>query len=148
MFAAIKKALRVRHAEQWDHLYYPMRYLRCQVVMWLVQNWQCVWFNKHVALEVNYGQEEQTAIYKGPLTYKSYCCHLLQWSFWGDEVVLYAVSAMWDMHITVLNSKTDQEYRIHHNAIMDRADVNLIYNAGMHYTAAGGSPVHFTGSPV
>ena len=149
MFAAIKKVLRVRHAEQWDHLYYPMRYFRCQVVMWLspeLAAW--VWFNKHVALEVNYRQEEQTATYKGPLTYKSYCCHLLQWSFWGDEVVLYTVSGMWGMHITVLNSKTDQEYHICHNAIMDMADMNLIYNAGMHYTAAGGSPVHFTGLPV
>ena len=72
MFGAIKKALGVRHAEQWDHPYYPTSYFRCQVVMWLVQNWQCVWFNKHVVPEANYGQEEQTATYKGPLSYKSY----------------------------------------------------------------------------
>ena len=107
-----------------------------------------VWFNKHVALEVNYRQEEQTATYKGPLTYKSYCHYLLQQYFWGDEVVLYAMLAMWGVCITVLNLKMDQEYRICHNVIMDMADVNLVYNAGMHYTATGGLPVHFTGSLV
>ena len=58
------------------------------------------------------------------------------------------MSAMWGVCITVLNSKMDQEYRICHNAIMDHADVILIYNAGTHYTAAGMSPVPLIGSPV
>ena len=41
------------------------------------------------------------------------------------------------------NSCTDEEYRICHNAIMDQADVNLILNGGMHYSAGGKwSPVH------
>ena len=140
MFSAIKKSLGVRHKEQPDHLYFPMRYFHQQVVVWLVQNRQHVWLNKHVALEANYGLDEQTPIFSGPLTYKSYCCYLLQRSFWGDEIVLYAVSAMWGVHITVLNSKMDQEYHIHHNAIMDNANFNLVFNAGMHYSAKGRSP--------
>ena len=69
-------------------------------------------------------------------------------SFWGDEVVLYTMSAMWGMCITVLNSKIDQEYWICHNMIIDRDDINLVFNVGMHYTAAGGSPVHFIWSPI
>ena len=55
-------------------------------------------------------------------------------------MVLYVMSAMWGVHITVLNSKTDQEYWIHHNAIMDWADINLVFNTGMHYSAVGVSP--------
>ena len=143
LFTTIKKSLGVRHKDERDHPYYPTRYFQCQVVVWLVQNRQHVWFNKHIALEVNYRLDEQTPTFRGPLIYKSYCHHLLQRSFWGDEVVVYAVSAMWGVHITVLNSKTDQEYQIHHNAIMDQADVNLVFNVGMHYSAADALPCHF-----
>ena len=105
--------------------------------MWLVQNQQRVWFNEHVALEANYGFEETTPSFRGPLMYKSYCRALLNKKFWGDEVILYAVSCMWNLQITVFNSCTDQEYHICHNAIMDQADVNLILNGGTHYSAGG-----------
>ena len=62
---------------------------------------------------------------------------LLNKKFWGDEVVLYTVSCMWNLQITVFNSRTDEEYHICHNAIMDQADVNLVLNGGMHYSAGG-----------
>ena len=54
--------------------------------------------------------------------------------------MLYAVSAMWNLHITVFNSKTGKEYRVRHNMVMDHADVNTVYNARTHYSAAGRSP--------
>ena len=98
-----------------------------------------VWYNKHAALEANYGLEEETPTFKGPLTYKSYCRHLLDRKFWGDKVVLYTVSAMWNLCITVFNSKTD-EYRVRHNMVMDHTDINTVYNAGTHYSAAGRLP--------
>ena len=46
-------------------------------------------------------------------------------------------TCMWNLQIMVFNSRTDQEYRICHSAIMDRADVNLILNGGMHYSTGG-----------
>ena len=112
MFSAIKKALGVRHKDAQDDPFYLTHYFRRQVVVWLVHNCQRVWYNKHVALEANYSQDEETPSYKGPLTYKSYCRHLLDMRFWGDEVVLYVVSAMWNLQVTVFNSKTDEEYRV------------------------------------
>ena len=140
LFTAIKKGLGVRHKDAQDDLFYPTRYFHRQVVVWLVQNCQRVWYNKHVALEAKYGIEEETPMFKGPLTYKSYCRHLLDKRFWGDEVVLYAVSAMWNLRITVFNSKTDEEYRVRQNMVMDHADINTVYNAWTHYFAAGRSP--------
>ena len=109
-------------------------------MVWLVCNCQRVWYNKHAALETKYGQDEETPTFKGPLTYKSYCRHLLDRRFWGDEVIFCAVSAMWNLWVTVFNLKTDEEYRVRHNAIMDLADVNIIFNAGTHYSAAGRLP--------
>ena len=140
MFTVIKKSLGVRHKEQQYDPFYPTRYFQCQVVIWLVQNRQYVWFNKHVALEANYGLDEQKPTFRGPLTDKRYCWHLLERSFWEHEMVVYAISAMLGLCITVLNLKTDQEYCIHHNAIIDRANINLMFNAGTHYSATGGSP--------
>ena len=143
MFSAIKRALGVCTADNHDHPYYPTRYFHQQVVVWLVQNQQRVWFNEHVALKANYGFEETTPSFRGPLTYKSYCQALLNKKFWGDEVILYVVSCMWNLQITVFNSCTDEEYHIRHNAIMDQADVNLVLNGGMHYSTGGKwSPVH------
>ena len=75
MFSTIKKALGVRHKDAWDDPFYPTCYFRRQVVVWLVHNHQWVWYNKYVALEANYGQDEDTPSFKCPLTYKSYCRH-------------------------------------------------------------------------
>ena len=62
---------------------------------------------------------------------------LLKRDFWGDEVVLYSVSCMWSMKITVLNMKTLQEYRIHHNRVLDKTDMVLSFNAVNHFNATG-----------
>ena len=55
-------------------------------------------------------------------------------------MVLYVVSAMWNLQVTVFNSKTDEEYRVRHNAVMDHANVNVVFNTRTHYSAAGGLP--------
>ena len=47
---------------------------------------------------------------------------------------------MWNLWVTVFNSKTDEENKVQHNAVMNLANVNIIFNAGMHYLAAGRLP--------
>ena len=74
-------------------------------------------------------QVDQGRDWNPPLSFKQYLRLLLCHDFWGDEVVLYAISCMWSMKITVLNTRTLQEYRIHHNWRMDGADVMVTFNA-------------------
>ena len=62
---------------------------------------------------------------------------LLHCDFWGDEVVLYAISCMWSMKVMVLNTKTLQEYHIHHDCQLDNIDVAVTFNASNHFNAAG-----------
>ena len=62
--------------------------------------------------------------------------------------MLYAVSAMWNLHITVFNSKTDKEYRVRHNAVMDHADINTVFNVRTHYSATGKLPGSHKWLPV
>ena len=114
-----------------------MRYFRRQVVAWMIKHHQLVMANKGVALMANYGLEEEDGQFKGPLSYKQYLWHVLQCCFWGDEIILYAISCMWNLRITVLNSRTLEEYRIWHSFSLADADVGIIYNCVNHYSAAG-----------
>ena len=78
---------------------------------------QMIMKNKFVSLMAQYGIEVEGVADQGsgwapPLSYRQYLRLLLWRDFWGDEVVLYAISCMWSIKITVLNMKTLQEYRI------------------------------------
>ena len=64
---------------------------------WMIKHHQLVMANKGVALMVNYGLEEKDGQFKGPLSYKQYLWHILQHHFWGDEIILYAISCMWKL---------------------------------------------------
>ena len=77
---------------------------------WMIKHHQLVVANKGVALMANCGLEEENDQFKGPLSYKQYLRHVLQHHFWGDEIILYAISCMWNLRITVLNSRTLEEY--------------------------------------
>ena len=83
------------------------------------------------------GMADQGSGWTPPLSFKQYLHLLLLRDFWGDEVVLYAISCMWSLKITVLNMKTLQEYRIHHDRMLDSADLVITYNAVNHFNAIG-----------
>ena len=87
-----------------------------------------------------YGVEERAYPDRGwnpPLSFKQYLRMLLRRDFWDDQVVLYTVSRMWSMKITVMNNKTLQESRIDHGRVLDHVDVVLTFNAVNHFNAVG-----------
>ena len=146
LFLAIKKSLQVRHsgtggAMDGEHQlpYYPNRYFRRQVINWMIENCQKVHKYMGSVLKASYGIPDPSASHEGPFSYKTYLTKLMDRSFWGDEVVLWSVSMMWGLKIMVVNSKTLQEYHVHHDVAMRHMDVGLVYNASTHYTAAGES---------
>ena len=103
----------------------------------MVKYWQLVHQNKFITLMSNYGLEEETEQYKGPLSSKDYLRHMLEREFWGDEVVLYAISCMCGLKISMLNSRTLQEYCIHHDVPFTDTDICVVYNARCHYSVIG-----------
>ena len=105
----------------------------------MVENRQKVLVYMDSALRAAYGVADLTALHGGPFSYQDYLHKLLRKDFLGDEIVLWAVSMMWELKITVLNSKTLQEYRIQHNCAFKHVDVGLVYNSYSHYSAAGRS---------
>ena len=144
LFAAVKKSLQVRHSgpggdkdEDRNLPYYPNRYFRRQVVHWMADNREMVMHYMGNVLRVSYGLEDPTASHGGPMCYATYLRKMLKRSFWGDKVVLWSISMMWDVKITVVNLKTLQEYRVQHDCSLKDVDVGLVYNGHTHYSTAG-----------
>ena len=92
---------------------------------------------KKAYLQQTYGVEDPNVSFLDSFLYKDYCRHILDRRFWGDALILYAISCMWALKITIVNSKTLKEYRVRHNAPLRKADISVVFNASSHYTAAG-----------
>ena len=142
LFSSVKKSLSVCTATSQEATYFPNRYFRRMVVNFMAHHWQLILKNKYLSLMSQYsvqvkGEADQGRGWTPPLSFKQYLRLLLQRDFWGDEVVLYAISCMWSVKITVLNTKTLQEYRICHDRMMDAADIVITYKAHNHFNAAG-----------
>ena len=119
LFSAIKKSIQIRRSGvagsrdgDRDLPYYPTRYFHHQVVNWMVENRQKVFVYMDSALRATYSVADLNTLHGGPLSYQDYLHNLLRRDFWDDEIVLWAVLMMWGLKVTVLNSKTLQEYRI------------------------------------
>ena len=142
LFSSVKKSLLVCTATLQEATYFPNRYFRRMVVNFMANHWQLILKNKYLSLMSQYGVQVEGEADQGrgwapPLSFKQYLCLLLWRDFWGDEVVLYAISCMWSLKITILNMKTLQEYRIHHDRMMDATDIVITYNAHNHFNAVG-----------
>ena len=140
VFSALKKSMSVCNASSREATYFPNRYFRRMVVSFMVNNHQLVMKNKFIALMSAYGIDVEDSEARGwtpPLSYRQYLHLLLRRDFWGDEVVLFVVSCMWLVKITVLNTKTLQEYRIRHDRAMEGVDMVITYNGSNHFNAAG-----------
>ena len=141
LFSAIKKSLLAHTATVQEATYFPNWYFRRMVVNYMVNHRQLIFENKYLALMSLYGIEEQVdqdRDWNPPLSFKQYLRLMLWQDFWGDKVDLHAISCMWLMKITVLNMRTLQEYRTHHNRRLDDTDVVVTFNAVNHFNTTGG----------
>ena len=114
-----------------------MKYFRCQVADWLVANRQKVMLVKGDYIRQAYGIRYEDAQFPRPFSYQEYCRNVLDKRFWGDALILYTVFCMWAVKITIVNSRTLQQYRVRHTAGLRNVDIALVYNSPSHYTAAG-----------
>ena len=100
LYASVKKGLGVRVANNRSHPYYPTCYMHRQVADWLVSNRQRVMMHKGPYLRETYSLADPTATFPQPFSYKQYCRQVLDKRFWGDAVILYAISCLWALKIT------------------------------------------------
>ena len=137
LYASVKRGMGVRVSNNKNFPYYPMRYMRHQVANWLVCNCQRVILHKGSYLRETYGLPDPSTRFPQSFSFKQYCRNVLDRHFWGDAVILYAISCLWVLKITVVNSQMLQQYRVRHGASPKDVDIGLVFNSSSHYTAAG-----------
>ncbi len=62
---------------------------------------------------------------------------MLNKGFYGDSVILSALSYQWDLKIIVLRADNLRETRFRHNSLIEQADLVLVFNGYQHYCSAG-----------
>ena len=148
LFHAFKGCLKVRGGEDKVSVYFPCRYLRRMIVAWMAHNRYFLFKHKKVSLQSKYGVEGGDYCPE-PISVKEYLRKMLKRSFWGEDVVLYALSCLFDLKITVVNGSTLDEHRFRHNQPLAAVDVVLVYNGHNHYIYAGRwTLVHLSGDSV
>ena len=112
--------------------YFPCRYLRRQVVAWMLHHRQYMMAKRGKAFRARYGAEGQER-----KSYQQLCWELLDRTTWGEDEILTAVSKMWGLRITCLYSTTLSEVRYRHNLPLDKVDMVVVFNCRNHYVGAG-----------
>ena len=105
-------------------------------VAWMAHNRYFIYKHKKASLLSKYGVQGGDYVAE-PLSFKEYLRHMLRRSFWGEDIVLYCLSCLFDLKITVVNARTLDEYRFRHDQPLALADVVLIFNGHNHYIFAG-----------
>ena len=136
LFHAVKGCWKVRTGGDHKAFYFPCRYLRRLVVCWMAHNRCLVWKHKKISLMSKYGVEGGDVVPQ-PLSFREYLRKMLTRSFWGEDIVLYALSCMFDLKITVINAHTLDEYCYRHSQPLSAVDMVLVYTGSNHYLYAG-----------
>ena len=72
----------------------------------------------------------------GPFSYLGYLKHQLKQGTWGDEIMVTAMSMMWQITVTILYAETLTEHRIRHDRLIGKVDMVVVFCGGCHYIGA------------
>jgi hypothetical protein len=117
---------------------YTAEHLRRQVVMFCAENPDLILASQIEQIRGLYseGGREGEQAHPGPFSYRDYLTWMSQRNTWGDQVVLAAVSMMWDVTISIVDASLDIHLPIRHQRPLQNADIVLVYNGISHYNAA------------
>lgn len=72
----------------------------------------------------------------GPFSFQSYLMAMLDSSFWGDQGMIIAISMMWQLAITIVDTEYLSQIKIRHSRKLQDVDMVLVYAGRMHYVGA------------
>ena len=136
MFHAIQGCLSLRKSSDKEAPFYPGRYLRRAVVAHMAHQRHRVMKHKGAALRSTYGIANNE-LSDTPLSYKQYLQFLLKSTTWGEDIVIYAISDLFRLKITSINTVRLDECRCRHSQSLRDVDAVLIFNGSNHYLYAG-----------
>ena len=79
----------------------------------------------------------------GPFSYYSYLKYMLNNSSYGDDMIILAMSQIWQQRITILDAEALFERRFRHNNIITKTDILIVHHAStQHFVGTGKCPKH------
>ena len=74
----------------------------------------------------------------GPFSFVGYLKYMLKRSSWADEIIINALSIMWQLPMTIIFTEDLRQLKIRHTRKnLKEVEIVLLYAKGMHYSAAG-----------
>lgn len=134
LYAAVRRCIKVRRPGFDDYPFYPNRYLRRQVVAFIADHWEVMLEKLGPYLRKEYGVAGATVGgFNTPLTFRQYLRAQLEPRVWGDMAILFAISCMWDVRVTVLRVTMD-EWRFRHKHPLRYSDMAFLLTQ-QHFSA-------------
>ena len=117
----------------------PMEYtnthVRRQLVVFMAEHADYFLPAVQTVLRNTYGTGELS---HGPFSFRTYLLALLSRQFWADEIVINALSVMWQLPVSIIYGKSLAEIKIRHTREdLRKVDIVLIYTGQSHYSPAG-----------
>jgi hypothetical protein len=123
---------------------YTVQDLRNQVVHFICSNPEAVFLSQAEQLRALYGGRQEEVEKKdmevetpGPFSLKTYLEYMLEDQMWGDQIILMAISMMWNIRLSVLNTAGNYTLTFRHHKSLAESEMVLVFNGHNHYCAAG-----------
>ena len=113
---------------------YTNTHLRREVVFHLISNMEAYGPDLIPLVRGIYGAGNENTY---PQSICSYLQDMLKAWYWADEIVLRAMSIMFNVTITVIRAETGLEVKVRHNRPLVDADIVLTLTNSGHYSPAG-----------
>ena len=116
---------------------YVFQFLKRQIIMWMAENADYCLQELGETIQGVYGGTKQKEDEPGPFSFLGFLKHHMNDSAWGDEIIVAALSRMWQVTITILMADSLIERRLRHNRNLDKVDLCLVFCGRNHYCGAG-----------
>jgi hypothetical protein len=116
-------------------LEYAAQHMRREIIMFVISHVD--FFVTHLAEQLSglYGVQEEGI--PGPFSIKSYLQYLNKPGAWGDSIVLWILSLMWGVGVTVVHGESLDRTKLRHSNSLRETDMVLVHTGSCHYIPGG-----------
>ena len=101
---------------------YVFQFLKRQIIMWMAENADYCLQELGETIEGVYGGTKERENEPGPFSFLGFLKHHMDDSAWEDEIIVAALSRMWQITVTILMADSLIERRLRHNRNLDKVD--------------------------
>ena len=136
MVAAIRKFFDIKCEEFPTDPFFPNRYMKRWLCGLVLKHHKAILDKYKLFFREMYGSG-RTDVPVGPYTFKQYCQSILGPDFFGDEIILFALSLETKLKIMVVLHPSLVLYSITQMYNLRTADIVLVYDGKNQFTPAG-----------